>query len=305
MSASQVNTIAHCLYSHFGTKRLQLQPLAAPEVDALSLGSVAHRILAELGRADFAPEALDEIFAAAWNDTVQPEMRDDPEVQFDRGILLDQLRAFVEAERVWLDGTSARPTHFELAFGLPDDGRSSRDQASLPDGLSVTLPPGTPLDASTLRGSIDRVDVLERDGKRYGIAIDYKLGKTERYRKEMYEQADFQLPIYCELLPHFGIEPVGAIYLGLADGERHGVIREDFADAFLLEPKSCKGVRQLPPEAFAAFMRERQDALRAEIARVARGELEVAPRDGDCKYCDLRPVCRIGTFGVGGANGDE
>jgi hypothetical protein len=51
-------------------------------------------------------------------------------------------------------------------------------------------------------------------------------------------------------------------------------------------------------------MAHRQRALRAEIAHVARGELVTRPRNDDCGFCDLRPVCRIGTFGVGGAPED-
>ena len=115
--------------------------------------------------------------------------------------------------------------------------------------------------------------------------------------------ADFQLPIYCEVLPLFGIQPVGAVYLGIASGERYGVVRSDFSEEFGLE--DAKGVAKLDPDSFAEFMRERQEALRMEIARVASGALVTRPRKDDCGFCDLRPVCRIGTFGVGGAMGDE
>jgi len=181
-----------------------------------------------------------------------------------------------------------------------------RDPASRAEGLAIALASDAPIGGSVLRGSIDRVDVIERDGRRYGIAIDYKLGKGESYRDEMNELADFQLPIYCAVLPLFGIEPVGAFYLGIGSGERYGVIRDDFASAFLPdEATSARNVKRLGADAFATFMRERWDALGAEIARVARGELRIAPRRDDCKYCDLRPVCRIGTFGVGGRHGDE
>jgi hypothetical protein len=119
----------------------------------------------------------------------------------------------------------------------------------------------------------------------------------------MEEMADFQLPIYCEVLPLFGIEPVGAVYLGIASGERYGVVRSDFADAF--RPADAKGVKVYEPAAFADYMTGRQIALRREIGRVARGELETRPRNDDCGYCDLRPVCRIGTFGVGAKRIDD
>jgi RecB family exonuclease len=177
--------------------------------------------------------------------------------------------------------------------------QDGRDPASLPAGLAIELPANTPISHSTLRGSIDRVDVVERGGKRYGVAIDYKSGKGERYGAELEEMADFQLPIYCEVLPLFGIEAVGAVYLGIGSGERYGVVRSDFAASFL--PAGVgRGVRVLEPHDFQHFMLERQTALRGEIARLARGQVRTKPRNDDCGYCDLRPVCRIGTFGVGG-----
>ena len=77
------------------------------------------------------------------------------------------------------------------------------------------------------------------------------------------------------------------------------VLAEQFA------PDAGKGVRKLEPDAFAAFMRTRQEELRAQVARLASGTLVVQPRNDDCKYCDLRPVCRIGTFGVGGISADD
>jgi hypothetical protein len=300
MSASQVGMVAHCLYEHFGTKRLRLAPLAPPGIDSLFLGTIAHGVLRDAGRGGFDPEALAASVAAWWEREVPSVLRDDAGAHFERDLLLEQLVELVRVERQRASQSDSRPAYFELAFGLDTDGR---DPASHAEGLVVELPPGTPIERSTLRGAIDRVDVVERDGMTYGVAIDYKLGKGESYATDMKELADFQLPIYCRALSLFGIEPVGAYYLGLADGERCGVVRVDHADAFLLT--DCKKVTKLAPDAFASFLATRDTALREEIARVARGELVVEPRKDDCKFCDLRPVCRIGTFGVGGESSDE
>jgi hypothetical protein len=296
MSASQAKTLAHCLYEHFGKRRLKLGVLGAPQLDLPSIGQIAHGVLADVGRAGFDPASLDAIFARWWTSKVPSELRDDAHVAFERGILYASLTDLVARERMHLDASSSRAEFFELSFGTNDEGR---DLSSLAEGLAISLPPGTPISHSTLRGSIDRVDVLERDGKRYGVAIDYKSGKGERYGVEMEEMADFQLPIYCEVLPLFGVEAVGAVYLGIGSGERYGVVRSDFAADFL-PADTGRGVRVLEPHEFREFMLERQLALRNEIARLARGQLRARARNDDCGYCDLRPVCRIGTFDVGG-----
>ena len=296
MSASQAKMLVHCLYEHFGKRRLQLGMLAAPQIDLPSIGSIAHGVLADVGRAGFDPARLDEIFDRWWGAKVGEELLGDTRVGFERGILYASLVELVAREHAHLDASGSRAAFFELSFGTNDEGR---DAASLTEGPPIALPVGTPISHSTLRGSIDRVDVIERGGARYGVAIDYKSGKGERYGIEMEEMADFQLPIYCEVLPLFRIEPVGAFYLGIGSGERYGVVRSDFAAEFV-PADGGKGVRVLGPGEFQQFMLERQLALRNEIARLARGQLRTKPRNDDCGYCDLRPVCRIGTFGVGG-----
>lgn len=300
MSASQARMVVHCLYEHFGKRRLALEPLVAPQLDQLVLGSIAHGVLADVGRSGFDPASIPRALEQWWAEKIPRALHDDPRVIFEHDVLTATLTALVTAERAHLDTCAGHPAHFELSFGTSG---GSWDPSSLAIGLDIALPSGTTPSHSTLRGAIDRVDVLDRDGVRYGVATDYKSGTVERYGKQMEEMEDFQLPIYCEVLPLFGIEPVGAVYLGIAGGERYGVVRSDFANAFI--PGEAKGVKRMAPEEFTAYMRQRQAALRSEIARLARGELTVKPRNADCGYCDLRPVCRIGTFGVGGASAAE
>jgi hypothetical protein len=300
MSATQAKSVVHCLYEHFGRKRLRLGALAVPQLDELRLGEISHGVLNELGRLGFEPEALDEVFERWWRRVVPPELLGEAQSAFERELSYGNLRALVEREHAHFAVSPSRPAYFELGFGMQDEGR---DPASRDEGLDIRLPLGASVAVSTLRGSIDRVDVVERGRRRYGVAIDYKSGRGEFNAKEMEERADFQLPIYCEALPLFGIEPVGAVYYGILSGERHGVIRDDFADDFIPAGSTGK-VTAFAPERFAAYMGDRQQELRAQIARVSRGELVTRPRNDDCGFCDLRPVCRIGTFGVGGAPED-
>lgn len=303
MSASQARQLAHCQYEHFGKKRLRLERLGLPVMDVRRSGSIAHRVLAEVGRRGWPDGLVEELLEAEWR-ALEDGLRDDAAAAFERRLLREQLVALVAAERQREAEGRGRARWFELAFGVPDgpDG-DRRDPASLDHGLWIDLPAGSPIPRTELRGSIDRVDVLADGETPPAVAIDYKTGGGKSYAKELQEFADFQLPIYHAVLERFGVQPVGVCYLGIATGERHGVIRKDFADQFL--SPDDKGVRRLGADEFEDFMRQRLDALREHVAALGRGEIAVAPRNGDCKYCDLRPVCRIGTFGVGGANGDD
>jgi len=304
MSASQARMVTHCLYEHFGSQRLRLEQLRAPDVDALALGDLVHAVLAEVGSRGFDPGQVAAVLDTHWGRALLEALREEPKAGFEREVLVSQLRDFVAAEREYLRATGVSAVHFELGFGRSDfageNGAGSRDARVA--GLTIELPPGTPIESSTLRGSIDRIDVVERHGRSFGVAIDYKTGKGRSYWKEMEAMADFQLPIYCTVLPRLDIEPVGAFYLGVTDGERHGVVRDDFAEIFAPGTKGSQ-VKKLPGDEFDAYMRSRMTVLGDQVARLARGELQVRPRNDDCAFCELRPVCRIGTFG--GGSGDD
>jgi RecB family exonuclease len=186
---------------------------------------------------------------------------------------------------------------------MPADDAERLDPASLREGIVLPLPGRAPIPAVVLRGAIDRVDVVEGRGTRFGVAIDYKSGKAKSYGDAFADLADFQLPIYCEAMRGAGVEPVGAVFLGISSGERFGVIREDFADRFLLGP--AKGVRRLRAETFERRLAVAMEALAGWAAKAATPEVVVAPRDDDCGWCELAPVCRIATFGVGGGGRDD
>jgi hypothetical protein len=296
-SASQAKMLAHCVYEHFGKRRLRLEALEAPVLDQLVLGSVIHHALRVLGQRGFVPSAIAPALDDAWAAFVPDRLTRMPAAEFEREMLAANLETLVAAEAERAALVPGTPTHFELAFGLSTE---ERDPASLDHGIVLALPPGSGIPETVLRGSIDRVDIVDRGGRRYGVATDYKSGRGESYFKEMQERVDFQMPIYSLALPMFGIEPVGAVYLGLASGERYGVIRSDFADDFLVGDDRRR-VKQLAPDEFAEYMRTRHDALRVELSRASSGKLAIRPREDTCGYCDLRPVCRIGAFGVGSA----
>lgn len=299
-SASQANTLARCLYAHFGEKRLEVAALAAPEMGVMERGGIAHRVLADLALGGgFDPERAAGLFDKWWPVAVPAHLVDDAETAFEGGVLRAQVVHLAAVERDLLAQVNARPELIEFAFGMPPQDDQRRDPHSIAEGVVYALPEGSPIRSVTLRGAVDRVDVAEVDGVRYGVAIDYKGGKAESYGKKLEALVDFQLPIYCEVLRRVGIEPVGAVFLGVASAERYGLIREDVAGQFL--DAGHKGVRRLPREAFERRLAASLGAFAALAAKAAVPEVVVQPRDDECEWCQLASLCRIGTFGVGGS----
>ena len=299
MSASQAKVLVHCQFRHFGEQRLKLKRLEAPRVDALELGSIAHRVLAVAGREGWSDESVLEALEAERNRLKAPVLAD-PAARFELDRLGEGLLDLAAAERERLADGLAPARWFELGFGLHAE---DLDPDSLPHGLTLQLPAGAAIQNTSVRGSIDRVDVFEQDGVRYGVALDYKLGSGSSYVKAMRSFEDFQLPIYNELMRKFGLEPAGVCYLGLRDGVRHGVMDTRFADRFVRADE--KEVKRLDTGSYNAFIEERMAALSPAIVSLAAGEIAVEPRNGDCGYCEMRPVCRVGTFAAAFAGADE
>ena len=139
---------------------------------------------------------------------------------------------------------------------------------------------------------MDRVDVMEIEGRRYGVIIDYKTGPTStHYADEMMKGHDLQLRLYLMVLQRFwGIEPVGALYLGFGDGERRGAMRTRFAEHFI--GAGGKGVEALDENAWRAFVDETPALIAPIVDRLVRLDITPRPRDRNCGFCDLKPICR-------------
>ena len=306
LSASQLRTIGHCTYAHYVDKVLSPDTLDWPAYDALRKGSLIHDAVMEwsttlegwtrgeaaLAEADHWVEERIE----RW----PPSMRGDPISQHQAEATRERLREFLRAEFVRVqsaDPTQARPRFHELGFGGTPDGAGSRDPASVSDEFPLQFEVDGALVTARFRGSIDRVDVFERDGRLYGVALDFKTGRSARhYAKEMFKGNDLQLRLYMLALEHFwNITPVGALFLGFGDGIRRGVVHEGFAsDVPLSEDDDVRRFGEVDWEAFV-----RDDTLERItplIGRLVNLDITAAPRANDCGFCSFRPICRFDRF---------
>jgi len=299
LSASQLKSIAHCTYKHFVEKVLVPTELVAPEYDALNKGSLIHDAImhwsAELRGWDRGEVALDAL--SAWvRERVErwsPAERGSARARQAASADCERLDEFIRHELALLEVPGiARPLHAELAFGEELGRHGPRDASSRVESFELTVETtGGPV-AVNFRGSMDRVDVLEVDGVRYGVVIDYKTGQTsERYAADMMKGHDLQLRLYLMVLEQFwGVIPVGALYLGFGDGVRRGAMRAEFASRFAgIEDGP---VKLLDADAWAAFRDATPGLIAPLVDRLVRRDIVPAPRDHDCGFCELTPICR-------------
>ena len=302
LSASQLGQLGQCTYKHFVERVLRPLPLSAPEHDPLDRGSLIHEAIARfaIGHRGWDPttngaaiEAVDAWIrerVAAWPPAMAGSARARHAVERTRKRLTDLLGA--EREHLTQENRF-RPAHAELAFGEELQESGLRDPASTPATFDLDVrAAGEPVTVH-LRGSIDRVDVVEREGTRYGVLYDYKTGRdAKRYAKAMLAGDDLQLRLYCLALYHFwGIVPVGALYLGFGDGVRRGAVREDFYDAVGgLGPRHAK---RMAADEWTAFLDETPALIAGLVDHLVRLDITPAPRDGDCGFCGLAGICRF------------
>jgi ATP-dependent helicase/DNAse subunit B len=186
----------------------------------------------------------------------------------------------------------AQPEYAELAFGEKMIERGPRHASSRLDAFTLEVATDVGPKSVSFHGSLDRVDVVTIGGKRYGVVLDYKTGKTSKYyAKDMKDGVDLQLRLYLLVLERFwGIIPVGALYLGFGDGVRRGALRADMRQKFVgIDPEY---VDLLEHNEWDEFVSTTPDLIAKLVNRLVTLDIRPAPRKNDCGFCELQPICR-------------
>jgi len=310
LSASQLKSISQCTYKHFVEKVLDPKELVPPEYNALSKGSLIHDAIMHWAtglhgwtRGDEAlPELHDWIRKqiAEWPPSKRGKDRAARAMDADIARLDELLREELALLR---KGNVAQPTYAELAFGEEMDERGPRDPASKLEPFELVVPTSRGDTTVKFRGSMDRVDVVTIRGKRYGVIIDYKTGRTsKRYADAMQDGTDLQLRLYLLVLEQFWrITPIGALYLGFGDGVRRGIVREQFAGR--ISGLQEKAVEPLGTDEWNGMLADTTRRIGELADRLVRLDVTVAPRDNDCGFCELATICRFDRWETEAARG--
>lgn len=216
-SASRVETYHKCRFQYFCRYGLDAQPRKIAKLDPLSSGTVVHDVLERLLRAH-SPRQLHEMgreqraeqIKALLLSYLEEKMGGSQEkpqrfaYQFGRlAVVLEEVVGRLCAEFLH---SSFEPADFELK--IDQDGPVSPYSLPLPDGGTLRV-----------KGSIDRVDRMERDGKTYLRVVDYKSGGKEFLLSDVLNGLNMQMLIYLMCLWQNGAErygevvPAGILYM--------------------------------------------------------------------------------------------
>jgi len=217
-SVTRLERFAACPFQHFLTDGLRLEERPIYRVEAPDVGTVFHEALrlfvgravstgidlAELGE-DQAQGIIDQVV-----DELAPKLRDQilfssARYRYLGGLLRRTLRRIAGIILEHARRGRFRPVGVEVRFG-PDG-----------DWPPLTVEFGT--GRLELRGRIDRVDLAEKDGRRFLRVVDYKSGSRGLRLEDLYHGLSLQLLVYLAVamdnLP--GAEPAGLMYMRVQD----------------------------------------------------------------------------------------
>lgn len=288
-SPSQLESLSACPFQFYQRYVLNLAPVAdAGELaeDRAARGSFLHRALESLhARIDAVPDEVDRPTAERIADEIEAvilgmlDAEPRPADEVDAGLRhIEGLRLQAVGRRYagqFARYVEKRPGQavggVEVAFGDPGGG---------PIGLTL----GEGADAVTIRGTIDRIDVLKLDDHTLFRIIDYKSGAEPR-AKGVGTGLLLQLPLYALAVER----------LRLA-GE---VARPADVGYWALGAKGYKVALDMvaPARGGPAWEDLRVDLeafVLALVGRLRAGDFPVSPREDHCEdRCDYRQVCRV------------
>ena len=240
-SVSQLEQFAACPFQFFVSAGLRAQERDILELDARTVGTFLHEVLAEFHRRlaaagsrwrDVEPQQARKLVADIASETIQSYARDLFRSSRDRSLtapaLVGILEDFVEQCVAWMRaGYEFDPCAVETAFGT----------AGAP--LPAWEIPIDPEHSIALRGKIDRVDVYRdpHTTAAWCVVVDYKLSENKFNDAHLANGLQLQLPAYLaavanlapgKLLPNVTeCVPCGMFYVPLRGPESSAYSRAE------------------------------------------------------------------------------
>ena len=189
LSASRVESYYNCPFSYFIRYGLKAEPLRTAELDPAQSGTIVHLVMEEIlqkyPKGEFVgvdKSVLKADVSSVLDDYINDKMGG-TEGKSKRFIflynrLVDTCMAIIERLKQEFSQGAFEPCGFEVEIGSDD---IPAYETALENGKV------------SVRGSVDRVDMMEKDGVKYLRIIDYKTGKKEFKLSELFDGLNIQM----------------------------------------------------------------------------------------------------------------
>ncbi len=244
LSASKLDEFYHCPFSFFCRYGLDLNVVQKAELQPTDNGLIIHAVLEQVlkkyGKNAFltlSDDELKEFIQAFLNDYLKEKLggEDDKSKRFlflyNR--LIDILMTVFFRLKQEFNNCDFEPIDFELEIG-----------SEVVPAYSLPLENNSTV---SLTGSIDRVDLMEKDGLKYIRIIDYKSGKKDFYLSNLFEGINLQMVIYMMAILKNGknyygdVIPAGVLYLPSKIGVSDYITTRNASDEHISAQKRVAG----------------------------------------------------------------
>ncbi len=216
LSASQVDQYNKCAFSYFCTYGLRIKERRPAKIDALEFGTITHYFFEhflsmhknsalEKFSVDAIKEDIDTIYLSYANENLGGlENKSQEFLNLFERMKENSFELILHLIKE-LSQSDFKPTDYELNIG-----------EDIPN-YTLDLPSGHKI---VIRGSVDRVDLMEKDGKKYIRVVDYKTGPKEFALCDVLYGLNLQMLIYLHAIEKNGsqrygdnIVPSGVLYV--------------------------------------------------------------------------------------------
>ena len=221
LSPSQVDTYYGCRFAYFCKYGIRIRPRKNSDLNMAQAGLLTHYVMEHV-----LPTYVKQEWKGCTKARIEQDVADAVACYVDEYFgqdedrggrflqLIRQLTRF-SAELLWRVVVELRQSRFvPVDYELPI-GNSHAEENDVPPWV-LTTPDGSTIQ---VRGTVDRVDVLHRDGKSFVRVVDYKTGNKEFDLSEVLEGLNLQMLIYlfsiCQESNHrYGEStPAGVLYM--------------------------------------------------------------------------------------------
>ena len=207
ISASQIEKFSNCPFSYFCNYGLRIRERYKAEINPMEYGTLVHYIL--------------EVFFDTFGKAEYSKMADDEIEKFINDTLANYLVTYFGGEE---NKTGGFMFELKVLSGnvlvllkhiIEELSQSDFDVADCELNISGEIPAYTVRlkngRAVSIRGSVDRVDVMEKDGVKYLRVIDYKTGPKDFKLSDILYGVNLQMLIYLHSIDSTGKQKYGEI----------------------------------------------------------------------------------------------
>ena len=222
MSASKAEAYHKCPFMYFCRYGMGVQKRRPAGLDARINGLLVHHVLEKIlleyrnsELAEKTPRELREMIDRLTEGYIEEFMGGRASMSRSLNRSLDRVKDDIFeilARMVREFGTSSFETR-DVELSIGEDGQIAPYRIEVPDGGSITI-----------SGYVDRVDVMDSEGKAYLRVIDYKTGGKDFHLSDVFDGLNMQMLIYLMCLWDNGGErygnvvPAGVLYVPAKTG---------------------------------------------------------------------------------------